>query len=292
VHFLWWPLENLHQYYWTRTDETTGGEGRLHAYRGSFISSAERIYDPPQYEVTTKDRLLIVINIAIFYRIGDVSKAFFNVMDLYRSMEQVLSTAIVEKASSMTLEEAIEGKDEFQKHVFEIFSEKTEDWGVSITRVDLQSVTPPRCIIDATLETASEERRLGAELRRRKAMHESEILNIEKEVEKQAKEHEKDRAQASHEADMVRIEADSKMYQKMKEAESELAQWKAGADGKKAEVEGLKEAGLSDEALTEYVKWKALEKMPNVQFIPTEALGLMKATQLYHRLEGGERPRE
>lgn len=286
IHFLRWPLESLHQYYWSRTDESTGGEGRLHSYRGSFVSTAERIYDPPQYEVTTRDRLIIIINIVIFYRIEDVRKAFFNVMDLYRSMEQVLNTAIVEKASSMTLEEAIEGKSAFQNHVFEIFAEKTEDWGVSITRVDVQNVTPPRSILDATVETASEERRLGAELRRRKVMHESELMNIEKEVERQTKEHEKALAQAKHEAAMIRMEADNKSYQKMKEAESHFAQWKASADGKAAEVEGLRNAGLSDVHLTEYIKWKSLEKMTNVQFIPSEALGLMKATQLYHRLSG------
>ena len=285
IHFLWWPLENLHQYYWTRTDATTSGEGVLCAYRGSFVSSAERIYDPPQYEITTKDDLLIIINVLISYRIEDIYKAFFNVMDLYRSMEQVLSTSVVEKASSMTLEEAIDGKDEIQEYIFKIFSGKTEDWGVSITRVDIQSINSSRTIVDAKLEMDSEEKRLGAELRRRKATHEYELSNIEREIEKQAKEHEKARAEAIHKAELVRTEADSKMYQKMKESESELALWKARADGKKAEVEGLKGTGLSDEALTEYVKWKALENMPNVQFIPTEALGLMKATRLYHHLE-------
>jgi regulator of protease activity HflC (stomatin/prohibitin superfamily) len=284
MHFIAWPLESLHRYYWTRTDEVKG-RGVLQAYRGSFVSTSERIYDPPQYEITTRDRLVVNLNMVMFYRIVNLKQAFFNVMDLYASMEQVLCTAIIEKAAGMSLEEAVEGKVAFQEHVFSVFSEKCKLWGVEITRVEIQSITPPKSIVDATVETVEHQRRNEAELRRRKAAFSGEMQAVERAHEIQAKENEKTLAQTNFEAEMKRLKADADFYASKRKAEGEYEHWSAQARAKREEIDVLKGSGMDGEVLTEYLKWSALQKM-NVQFIPTEALGLLKATRLYRELEG------
>ncbi|MHA1684716.1 MAG: SPFH domain-containing protein, partial [Promethearchaeota archaeon] len=182
-YFLAWPLECLHKYYWKRTDEDPDGSIRRRTYSDFSISTSEMIYDPPPYRVVTKDRLTVDINIVIHFKIHDVKAAFFNIQDLYGSMESRLETAIIHRASQMSLENAIDGRHTFHEYIINEFLDCSEHWGIEITRLDIQNVTPSDDIIKATQSIVAKQRQETANLKRNQALHRGTMDRLKRERE-------------------------------------------------------------------------------------------------------------
>lgn len=293
--FIMWPMERLHSFVWSKEGEDGNMKRKLRRY----ISMAESIYDPPAYEVTTRDRIKMSIDVIVYYRIIDLKKVLFDVSDLNMLMKETLYTSVVEKVSSMTMEEASEGKVAIQDHVLETFKENSDSWGIVITRLDIQNVRVPDSLVNSTMKIVMEERQLNADLRRRVATHKAEIENIEmnraktrKEIEAKMEEQEqiqeKERSKAEHETYLAKIEADNLLYRKQKEAEGEYTLRAALSKAKIEELEGMSNSDFQPNVVESYIKWNALEKMKNVKYVPQGALDLLATTRIYQSLTQGE----
>ena len=326
MHVLRWPFERLHIHRWNRTDEMPDGRYVRHLYSGYAVPTSEMKFDPPPYRVVTKDKLQVTINIVVFYRIVNLQKACYAISDLYASMETILETAIVERAAHLRLEEAVEGKDVLQEHVQAVFDEKQDDWGIQITKLDVQSITPPESIVRATTDIFAKTRAAQAEFTRQERLHtgavrciERERLQDEKRIEAETAKREAERAaqatfelaQASHEArlhtarmsaqaeaetsqarhgaSLAEIDNAKMIEQARAKAEAIKLDQEARADGKRAHAQAMLNSGLTGERLEQFIHWDGVVQAAStgaIKFLPQSVLNLMQGMTLYHDISG------
>mmetsp|Transcript_34889 Transcript_34889/g.67858 ORF Transcript_34889/g.67858 Transcript_34889/m.67858 type:complete len:254 (-) Transcript_34889:419-1180(-) len=107
------------------------------------------MYDFPAFKMLTRDGVNVTVDPVMYYRISNVSKAVYNVVDLTASMEQIVETSLRAILSKMSFAEAEGGG--FEKHISEDvvrrLSSVMKQWGITITRLQIQSFMPPKDIL-------------------------------------------------------------------------------------------------------------------------------------------------
>lgn len=136
---------------------------QYHFYK--FIDIRERLIDPPEQIVTTKDNVTISVDSIVYYRITDVKYAIYNVEDLSQSIYELMVTAMRNTIGSLKLDEVIGERDKINKNIRETINEILKEtqpvehhiiddrepadkhvenkWGVVITNVGLQNINIP-----------------------------------------------------------------------------------------------------------------------------------------------------
>ncbi|KAL9653102.1 hypothetical protein ABK040_006320 [Willaertia magna] len=257
IHFLIPFVENVKYVDWQRTVEnhskkTTETEN-IYTYR---ISTQETLFDIPEVKVTTKDRLTVVVNCVLFYKIIDAYKAVYEINDVYQSVEQLTFTFIRDAVSKLTLDEAIEGKSQIREAIYQEFKTLEQNWGIKLTKFDIQSIQPTREILEGIEKLAKSQREAQAELEKTRALQEAKKLKIKTELEidliTMENENKKKVAQASTEASVKQtlIESESLVLQKRVESEALYLQKVLGVKGITQEYILQKEHTKAIEALS------------------------------------------
>jgi len=141
----------------------------------------DRVFDFPEIEVISKDKLSIFINGVLIYRIVDAKKAAYEVEDLTRSLELLLQTYMRDIASKISLDAAIEGRSNFQHEVKTKLSSLEDRWGIKVVNIDIQSIDCDERIRDANTELAAERRKAEATNQKVCAEREAELNRLETE---------------------------------------------------------------------------------------------------------------
>jgi regulator of protease activity HflC (stomatin/prohibitin superfamily) len=243
-----------------------GGQKRLMASTTNRIDLREQVLNFPSQPVITKDNVTIDIDAVIYYRVADPQKATYAVQNLPYALETLTRTTLRNIVGEMELDQCLVSRDQINKRMRETIEEASLGWGVDVTRVELQSIEPPRDI-QQSMELqmrAERERRAAvtnAEAGKRAAILESEGLR-ESQIQK---------AQGEKEASILRAQG---------LAEARLAM--ANAEG---EAVKLLTASLPPgEAAMYLLGLKYLEALPSLAqgkgstiFLPAEAAGVMGA---------------
>jgi regulator of protease activity HflC (stomatin/prohibitin superfamily) len=311
IHFLLWPMEILHRYKWRLREEKTRDYSEVVYHSGTSVSKAEMIYDTEPYRVITRDSMEIVVNLIIYYKINDLYKAYFEVNDPLHSMEQAVLTGIREVAAGLTIEEAVNSKSLFEEGVSEKLS-GSSNWGIEITRVDIQNIDQPKEILKSTMKTLTAKRQANEEFLRRKEENKFSMKRIEmdhleemKRIERETS-REKERLMRDHDIKMTALEneishrmEEEKCQQELQRMKNERAVAKAISEAEVArvskevdinakvkEVEGMRKAGMSEESLVRCFHSETMRSLAgkNVQFLPQSSLDLLGATSLYKKL--------
>lgn len=112
-----------------------------------FIGLWERIIDPKEQEVTTKDNVTITIDCIAYYRIADPKKAIYGTDDVYNSIEQLLITIMRNVFAGFNLDECFASRQRVNEKIQEELKDKaTDDWGIVINDVGLQEIRPPEAM--------------------------------------------------------------------------------------------------------------------------------------------------
>jgi regulator of protease activity HflC (stomatin/prohibitin superfamily) len=242
------------------------GQKRLMASTTNRIDLREQVLNFPSQPVITKDNVTIDIDAVIYYRVADPQKATYAVQNLPYALETLTRTTLRNIVGEMELDQCLVSRDQINKRMRETIEEASLGWGVDVTRVELQSIEPPRDI-QQSMELqmrAERERRAAvtnAEAGKRAAILESEGLR-ESQIQK---------AQGEKEASILRAQG---------LAEARLAM--ANAEG---EAVKLLTASLPPgEAAMYLLGLKYLEALPALAqgkgstiFLPAEAAGVMGA---------------
>jgi regulator of protease activity HflC (stomatin/prohibitin superfamily) len=242
------------------------GQKRLMASTTNRIDLREQVLNFPSQPVITKDNVTIDIDAVIYYRVADPQKATYAVQNLPYALETLTRTTLRNIVGEMELDQCLVSRDQINKRMRETIEEASLGWGVDVTRVELQSIEPPRDI-QQSMELqmrAERERRAAvtnAEAGKRAAILESEGLR-ESQIQK---------AQGEKEASILRAQG---------LAEARLAM--ANAEG---EAVKLLTASLPPgEAAMYLLGLKYLEALPSLAqgkgstiFLPAEAAGVMGA---------------
>lgn len=243
-----------------------GGVKRIAARTTARIDLREQVLNFPSQPVITKDNVTIDIDAVLYYRIAEPQKATYAVQNLPYALETLTRTTLRNIVGEMELDQTLASRDQINKRMREVIEEAAVSWGVDVTRVELQSIEPPRDIQQAMELQMRAERERRAAVTNAEAGKRAAILESEGMKESQVR-----KAEGEKEASVLRAQGLAQARLAMAEAEAESIRRIAAAlpDGQAAMyLLGLKYL----EALPKLADGKG-----STIFLPTEASGVMGA---------------
>ena len=242
------------------------GAKRISSGSTARIDLREQVLNFPSQPVITKDNVTIDIDAVIYYRVADPQKATYAVQNLPYALETLTRTTLRNIVGEMELDQTLGSRDTINRRMREVIEEASIGWGVDVTRVELQSIEPPRDIqqsMELQMRAERERRALvtGAEASKRAA-----ILESEGQRESQVR-----KAEGEKEAAILRAQG---------LAEARIAMATAEADA----IQRITAALPEGQASMYLLGLKYLEALPQLAqgkgatiFLPTEASGVMGA---------------
>jgi regulator of protease activity HflC (stomatin/prohibitin superfamily) len=128
----------------------------------------EQFIDIKPQNVITRDNIYLEVDAVLFWRIRDMVKSFYEIDDLQGSLNQLATTTLREVIAQNTVEETNVSRAEMDTQILTRLNQTTENWGVEILRLDIQSITPP----ESVRKSMEEER--AAEIKKRALAFEAE----------------------------------------------------------------------------------------------------------------------
>jgi regulator of protease activity HflC (stomatin/prohibitin superfamily) len=242
------------------------GAKRISAGSTARIDLREQVLNFPSQPVITKDNVTIDIDAVIYYRVADPQKATYAVQNLPYALETLTRTTLRNIVGEMELDQTLGSRDTINRRMREVIEEASIGWGVDVTRVELQSIEPPRDIqqsMELQMRAERERRALvtGAEASKRAA-----ILESEGQREAQVR-----KAEGEKEAAILRAQG---------LAEGRVAMATAEADA----IQRIAASLPPGQVAMYMLGLKYLEALPQLTqgkgstiFLPTEASGVMGA---------------
>lgn len=114
-----------------------------------IINITEQMVDVPSQMVITKDKLNTEVDAMVYYRVSNVKDSIYNVDDHRAQITSLARTTLRAVIGKMTLSAVNEERDSINSKVEAILTKETKIYGVSILRVELQKIDPPKDVQDA-----------------------------------------------------------------------------------------------------------------------------------------------
>ena len=170
--------ERLRRVNWRHVEETEFGS-RAISFADFRIPTMECIYDPPETESVTLDRVKVFVNVSIHYAIADPKKAVYEIRDLYAAMANLIDTSVRSSVARLSLDDAIGGAATIEEAVRAETKIVESDWGLEIRRVRIQEVRATEAIMIATEEMVRSERTSRARFVTQQAESEAAVSKAE-----------------------------------------------------------------------------------------------------------------
>jgi regulator of protease activity HflC (stomatin/prohibitin superfamily) len=230
------------------------------------IDLREQVLNFPSQPVITKDNVTIDIDAVIYYRVADPQKATYAVQNLPYALETLTRTTLRNIVGEMELDATLGSRDVINRRMREVIEEASIGWGVDVTRVELQSIEPPRDIQQSMELQMRAERERRAAVTNAEAGKRAAILEAEGVRESQVR-----RAEGERDAAVLRAKGLAEARLAMAEAEAEA-------------IHKIGSALPEGQAAMYLLGMKYLEALPTLAqgknstiFLPAEAAGVMGA---------------
>ena len=230
------------------------------------IDLREQVLNFPSQPVITKDNVTIDIDAVMYYRVADPQKATYSVQNLPYALETLTRTTLRNIVGEIELDQTLASRDMINRRMREVIEEASIGWGVDVTRVELQSIEPPRDIQQSMELQMRAERERRAAVTNAEASKRAAILESEGQKEAQIR-----KAEGEKGAAILRAEG---------LATARLAMADAEADA----VKRIAAALPPGEAATYLLALKYIEALPQIAqgkgttvFLPSEATGVLGA---------------
>jgi regulator of protease activity HflC (stomatin/prohibitin superfamily) len=195
------------------------GAQRMIARTTTRIDLREQVLNFPSQPVITKDNVTIDIDAVLYYRIADPQKATYAVQNLPYALETLTRTTLRNIVGEMELDATLASRDQINGRMREVIEEAAISWGVDVTRVELQSIEPPRDIQQAMELQMRAERERRAAVTNAEASKRAAVLEAEGARESQVR-----RAEGEKEAAILRAQGLAEARLAMAQAEAEAIQ--------------------------------------------------------------------
>ena len=232
----------------------------------SRIDLREQVLNFPSQPVITKDNVTIDIDAVLYYRVADPQKATYAIQNLPYALETLTRTTLRNIVGDMELDQTLASRDLINKRMREVIEDASIGWGVDVTRVELQSIDPPRDIQQSMELVMRAERERRAAVTNAEAHKRAAILESEGQREAQVR-----KAEGERDAAVLRAQG---------LAEARLALANAEAEAIRRISESLPEG----QAAMYLLGLKYLDALPTLTqgqgttiFLPAEATGVLGA---------------
>lgn len=126
-------------------------------------SMRERVIDTDPQDAITKDNVSVVVDAVLYWRILDLESAYYQVENLEEALENLATTTLRSEIGRMELAETFSSRNEINQSLLQQLDDATSFWGVKVTRVEVQKITPAKAVMEAMeLERAAESKKKAA----------------------------------------------------------------------------------------------------------------------------------
>jgi len=117
------------------------------------INITEQLIDVERQAVITLDKLNCSVDAQVYFKVGDeesfLKKALYNVNNYELQIVQLSRTTLRNVIGNKPFTEVNQNRNELNKLIYETLKTEAEKWGVTIARVELKAIEPPKEVQDA-----------------------------------------------------------------------------------------------------------------------------------------------
>ena len=275
-------MDQPHRMEWRSSREYIDGVGRSRSvpyteYR-DVVDLRETVYDFPRQNVITRDNVGIQINALLYFQITNPQDAAYKVESLPTAIEKLTQTTLRNLIGEMDLDQTLTSRETINTRLRDILDTATDKWGVKVTRVELQDITPPAAIQEAMEKQMKAERDRRAMVTEAEGTKKAQILKAEAIRESEIK-----KAEGMKQAAILEAEGQAEAKIKVAQAEAEAVKIVATTVAQSSNP-------ASYMISMKYIE--ALEKMTEgkdnkIIYMPYEASNVLGAVAAIKDLTGG-----
>ncbi|MDC0831774.1 membrane protease subunit, stomatin/prohibitin [Leptolyngbya valderiana BDU 20041] len=110
----------------------------------------------PQRAIT-KDNVSLEVQAVVYWRILDLERAYYEIEDVAAAIQNRVSTILGSEIGQRELDRTVTSRGEINQVMLEKMDEETGNWGVKVTRVDVQKINPSKTVLESMeIERAAE----------------------------------------------------------------------------------------------------------------------------------------
>jgi regulator of protease activity HflC (stomatin/prohibitin superfamily) len=144
-----------------------------------LIDLREQVVSFPPQPVITEDNLVVGIDTVLYFTINDAKSSTYEIANPLQAIEQITVTTLRNVIGSLTLEQALTGRDHINTQLRVVLDEATNRWGIRVNRVEIKSIDPPGPIQEAMEKQMRAERDRRAAILTAEGVKQSQILTAE-----------------------------------------------------------------------------------------------------------------
>ncbi|HSM80445.1 MAG TPA: stomatin-like protein [Nodosilinea sp.] len=106
-------------------------------------SVREQILDVAKQGAITSDNVSLDVDAVVYWRILELELTYYAIENVEQGIEELVITTLRSEIGKMKFEETFSSRDELNRALLSQLDEATEPWGVKVTRVEVQEISPP-----------------------------------------------------------------------------------------------------------------------------------------------------
>lgn len=107
----------------------------------------EQLIDTGAHQAFTKDSVALKVNAVVYWKIEELEKAYYAVDNVQDALKNRVITAMSSEIGRLDLAQAVSTRNEINKAILRQLDEQSADWGVKVTRIDVQDLKPSDSVI-------------------------------------------------------------------------------------------------------------------------------------------------
>ncbi|EGC40397.1 hypothetical protein DICPUDRAFT_146768 [Dictyostelium purpureum] len=150
LHFLVPFIDSPRLIHWRYLDLAVGAKKvQVMIQDTDRIDMREHVITFGRQHVITKDTVQINIDALMYIQIADAKAAVYSVQNLPDSIELLAQTTLRNIIATLSLDDTFSSREHINSQLKEQTIKEAERWGVTITRVEVMSIRPPKDIKQA-----------------------------------------------------------------------------------------------------------------------------------------------
>lgn len=169
IHFMWPFIEQKRKF------KEASGEV-------DYVDQRERSVDLPAQTVITHDKVQLEVDSIAYYQISDAKQAVYGVDNVISAVNNLIRTVLRDVIGNTNLDQLLSGREKINDQLKNQVSQASGNWGITISRVELQAVTPPASYAEAMRKVSEAELKKTAAIMEAQGKKEAALLEAEGEA--------------------------------------------------------------------------------------------------------------